>query len=189
MTILFVCSGNTCRSPLAVAAWHALEAAESALGQRGDQVSSAGLMAHKGAPATPHAQQIARHWNTDLLSHRARGLTQELAQDAALIVTMTQQQAQTARRQFALPTHRVRVLGEFRDAYRVLDDKKNAEEPSDDARLEALMNDATTLKKACEVDIADPFGGSLEAYESCASQIKNAVAGLRFSLRNGDIVP
>ena len=213
MTILFVCSGNTCRSPLAVAAWRALEREEGALAEI--EVASAGTAAWKSGAATSHSQKIARQWNVDLSQHRARGLSQKLARGADLILTMTREQAQTVRDQFGLPSHRVRALGEFdRSDFRVLDNERvdatnvDAEASdevaenearnaafsrTDDERLAALLEGASGKTQALEnkknADIADPFGGSLEAYESCGARIKNAVKNVRQKLREGTLVP
>ncbi len=187
MTILFVCSGNTCRSPLAVAAWRALEREQGALAQGAlleTEVASAGTAAWKSGAATTHSQKIALSWKVDLSDHRARGLSQKLARGADLIITMTRRQAQNVRDQFGLPSHRVRVLGEFANN-RVLESGAQTKATrNDDQRFAALLNEAANNQ---ELDIADPFGGSLEAYESCAAHIKNCVKGLRQALREGAI--
>jgi len=198
MTILFVCSGNTCRSPLAVAAWRALddevndepgskEASQSAtLAQTSGEIEvvSAGLAASHGHEATRFAQQIARSWKVDLSAHRSRPLRQRLARDSDLVVAMTQNQARSARAQFGLPSHRVRVLGEFVD-YRVLENQTNPALRNAEQRLAALLNE----DEATEIDndIDDPFGASLEAYESCAARIRLSVKGLRRALREGEV--
>lgn len=198
MTILFVCSGNTCRSPLAVAAWRALddevndepgskEASQSGtLAQTSSEieVASAGLAASHGNAATRFAQQIARNWKVDLSAHRSRPLRQRLARDSDLVVAMTQNQARSARAQFGLPSHRVRVLGEFAN-YRVPDNPLNSAARSEEQRLAALLNE----DEATEIDndIDDPFGASLEAYESCAARIRLSVKGLRRALREGEV--
>lgn len=77
--ILFVCTGNTCRSPLA-----------QALAQKlGMDAVSAGLYAQPGAPATPEAQQAAQAHGCDLRCHRAQPLTAALVSAADLICPMT----------------------------------------------------------------------------------------------------
>lgn len=218
MTILFVCAGNTCRSPLAVAAWRALDVEEGAVSIENASedalpiaVDSAGLSAQKGGFATAHAQKIARNWRTDLSSHRARLLTQKLARGTDFLVTMTSAQAQNVRADFGLPSHRVRVLSEFETsprANRVLEERiregrageaRAGEDEktsptrraarSEEERLAALLEEDTQTHLRTVRDIEDPFGGSFEAYESCAVRIKNAVATLRNALENGEIAP
>ena len=118
MTIVFICSGNTCRSPLAVAAWHALHnvSASSAKGfdlVREIEVNSAGLAAPEGAPASPNTIAVAREWGIDLSGHRARPLSESLVRTADLICTMTSSQAAAVDAYFASMARNVRVLGEF----------------------------------------------------------------------------
>ena len=84
-TVLFVCTGNTCRSPLAEVIFR-----ECAYRQGIDVVStSAGIMATEGQPAAGNAVKVARDNNLDLRGHRSRELTPEIAGDASLILTMS----------------------------------------------------------------------------------------------------
>lgn len=84
MTIVFVCTGNTCRSPMA----EALMRAE--LAQRGISavVTSAGLAA-MGEPAADHAVTVMEECGLNLTRHRSRPLTRELADAADHLVVMT----------------------------------------------------------------------------------------------------
>jgi protein-tyrosine-phosphatase len=108
MHILLVCTGNTCRSPMAEAILRAL------VEQRGLTdvvVSSAGTGAWDGAPASEGAYLVGLEKGVDLSAHRARLLTQELADSADLILTMSR-----AHRQRALGVateDKVQVLGEY----------------------------------------------------------------------------
>jgi protein-tyrosine phosphatase len=83
--ILFVCSGNTCRSPLAEAI------AREVLPDRLDfevEIASAGTSALDGSPASVHSIDVAGRHGLDLSKHRSRILTRDLVHDADLIVTM-----------------------------------------------------------------------------------------------------
>ncbi|MEJ2541319.1 MAG: low molecular weight protein arginine phosphatase [Gemmatimonadota bacterium] len=86
--ILFVCTGNTCRSPLAE------RIAARELKQRGwdeeVQVGSAGILALDGQPASEGSLQVAREAGLALEDHRSRLLTEELAREADLILGMSE---------------------------------------------------------------------------------------------------
>jgi len=86
MNLLFVCSGNTCRSPLAEAL--ARKIAE----RRGIDdlnVSSAGTNAWDNVPATDEALLVGMERDLDLGGHRSRKLTPEIVSEADLIFVMT----------------------------------------------------------------------------------------------------
>ncbi len=85
MHVMFVCTGNTCRSPMAEVLLRA------ALAERGVDatVSSAGTGAWEGAPASEGAYLVALEYELDLSAHRARPLTPALIDEADLILTMS----------------------------------------------------------------------------------------------------
>ena len=83
--LIFVCTGNTCRSPMAEGLFRALDGEA----RTGLHASSAGLFAHEGLPASEYAEQAAQELGADLSGHRARQLTPELARQARYLVCMT----------------------------------------------------------------------------------------------------
>jgi L-threonylcarbamoyladenylate synthase len=92
--ILFVCTGNTCRSPLAEGMFRKLLAGRlgcslDELPDRGYTVLSAGLAAAEGAPAAPESIEVARKYGADLESHVSQPLTDELLAQADYVFTMT----------------------------------------------------------------------------------------------------
>jgi protein-tyrosine-phosphatase len=82
--VLFVCTGNTCRSPLAEAA---LKRRLGALITRVD-VGSAGVAAQKGAPASEGSRVVARAAGLDLEAHKSRPLTAEVLEGQDLVLLM-----------------------------------------------------------------------------------------------------
>ncbi len=82
--VLFVCTGNTCRSPLAeVALRRALGSAAAKVA-----VSSAGTAAFDGAPASGPSLELARAAGLDLSGHRSRRLTRDMLAAADLVLLM-----------------------------------------------------------------------------------------------------
>ncbi len=86
--ILFVCSGNTCRSPMAEAiARDAIS--QRAAGPIATTVLSAGVGAYPGMPATDEAIVALRRLNIEPQRHASRTLTRELINEADAIYAMT----------------------------------------------------------------------------------------------------
>jgi protein-tyrosine-phosphatase len=91
---LFVCSGNTCRSPMAAAIANAeiakrLKIPFAALETVNVRALSAGVSAKVGAPLTAEAAEVLRSLSVPVQPHAARNLTLELAEEAELILCMT----------------------------------------------------------------------------------------------------
>lgn len=83
--ILFVCTGNTCRSPLA----EGIARAEvRRRGWKNVEVASAGLAAADGNPASPEAVVVAGRAGIDLEGHRSRPLSPRIVEWADLILGM-----------------------------------------------------------------------------------------------------
>ena len=85
MQLLFVCSGNTCRSPLAAAI--ARREAETR-GLTDVAVESAGVSAFDGTPASDGAILVAMERGLDVTGHRSRTLTRDLVAESDLILVM-----------------------------------------------------------------------------------------------------
>ncbi|MCI0461300.1 MAG: Sua5/YciO/YrdC/YwlC family protein [Gemmataceae bacterium] len=93
-TIVFVCTGNTCRSPLAEALCKKMLAQRLGCGvdelpQRGYRVLSAGLSAMAGDVAATEAVEVARELGTDLSGHVSQRLTHDLLAQADYLLPMT----------------------------------------------------------------------------------------------------
>ena len=83
--IIFICTGNTCRSPMAEGLFHAHGGEE----KTGLTAASAGLFTQDGMPASQNAVTAAAERGADITAHRSRMLTAEMAHAARYLVCMT----------------------------------------------------------------------------------------------------
>ena len=170
MTILFVCTGNTCRSPLAWTCWRALQ--ESGAVPSDWSAFSSGLAPNVGQKASRHAIDIARGWGVDLSGHRARAVDAGALRQIDVCVAVSPSHAQALRGRLQLfgVAPRVLCLSDFA-----------ARSEGEDSVVRLLGAEA-----GGSVEIADPYGGSREAYESCAELIRESVSRLARQLRAED---
>ncbi len=112
MNVLFVCAGNTCRSPLAAA----LAARELARIGRPATAASAGIQAVDDAPATDASIQVAAEIGLDLRAHQARLLTRPMVLDADRVFVMDERQRAFIRVLAPEALERVHVLREYATA-------------------------------------------------------------------------
>ena len=110
MRVLIVCTGNTCRSPLAAVAL--LD--ELGPDRERVEVSSAGTAAWEGQPASATTIELAALEGYDLVPHRSRRVTPALARAADLILVMEREHARAVQALGADP-ERTHVLSEWPD--------------------------------------------------------------------------
>ncbi len=113
--IVFVCTGNTCRSPLAEGLFKARLAARlgctaADLPERGFHVLSAGMAATSGSPAADEAVAAARSYGADLSGHRSRPLAPDLAAQADYLIAMTRSHLQVLAEHYRGLASRPRLL-------------------------------------------------------------------------------
>jgi protein-tyrosine phosphatase len=105
--LLFVCTGNTCRSPMAEVI------ARARARQRGldVEVYSAGLMTGPGSPAAGHARRLAADRGLDLAAHRTTVLTPDLLAMSDLVLGMTERHVDALRP--AMPGGEIHLVTAF----------------------------------------------------------------------------
>ena len=109
-TILFLCTGNVCRSPMAEGLFrHAVKG-------RGDfRIVSAGLGAVDGQSPTHHSLTAMKELGIDISSQRSRALTGELVKQADLILGMTHSHTDTVMLLYPSAAEKTFLLREFDD--------------------------------------------------------------------------
>ncbi|WP_448407243.1 arsenate reductase/protein-tyrosine-phosphatase family protein [Mycolicibacterium sp. XJ647] len=158
MHILFICTGNICRSPIA----ERLAIAFAAQLEIPDfNASSAGIRAVIGHPIQPDAALVLQQLGGDASNFAARQLTSRIASDADLVLTMT-----TAHRDAVLELaprqlHRTFTLS---GAARLVSEF-HARKVDDLAALRPHLHGDKQL------DIPDPIGQSAEFHATVGSQI------------------
>ncbi|CDZ23277.1 hypothetical protein CCDG5_0133 [[Clostridium] cellulosi] len=106
--ILFVCTGNTCRSPMAEVLFNKM------LKERNItdiSASSAGIAAYTGSPASDNAMAAVKELGADLSQHKARLVTRRLIEESDEIYCMSDSHAKALIGLFPEAEDKIRVLG------------------------------------------------------------------------------
>src|SRR5258707_5464744 len=107
-TVLFICTGNVCRSPMAEGLFrHAVQ------GQGEYRVVSAGLGAMEGQPPSPYAVQAVKELGIDISGQRSRMLSPQLVQQADYIFGMTHSHIDTVTMLYPSAAEKTFLLREF----------------------------------------------------------------------------
>ncbi len=101
--VLFVCTGNTCRSPMAMAIYNALTGGENS--------ESRGLAVSFPSPAAENAKEAVKKYGGNLENHFSRQITLDDIEDFSAIVTMTS--SHKAMLKSAVDSDKIVTLAEF----------------------------------------------------------------------------
>ena len=107
MKILFVCTGNTCRSAMAEAMWRRM----------GGDAFSAGLRAAPMAPASWNTVDVMAEQGIDVTGHRAQRLSPEVIGRADLIVPLTEAHGSIIAARYPEAKDRILLMGDIPDPY------------------------------------------------------------------------
>lgn len=171
--ILFVCTGNICRSPMAEAML-ARQLADLGVAAR---VHSAGLL-HDGEPAPEHGIGVLADRSLDISGHRSRRLTWALVSRADLIVGMARRHVREAAAMAPEAWPRSFTLKEL--VRRGEEVGSRAERSFQEwlAQVHAGRKAADMMGDDDTDDIFDPIGGSRKTYDTTAQEIDRLVARL-----------
>lgn len=144
--VLFVCTGNTCRSPMAAALYNDMMRPREVCSACADDTVkgtalafSAGLYAHDGEPISEGALTVLRETNVapipenDYTVHRARTVTNDMMEEADEVIAISAAHAMELMMRF--PEH----VGKI---------------------------------KTLPMDVSDPYGRGIEAYRTCLMQLR-----------------
>jgi len=172
-SILVVCTGNVCRSPLAEGFLRA--ALEGHLGASAPTVSSAGTSGWDGSPAMEESVAAAAERGVDISGHRGRALHRDDVDAADLIVGMSAEHRDVVVRLVPEAAGRTFTLKEL---VRLLDALPGADRtaPPADA-LAGRLAEADRLRHSGfegnphDEDVMDPLGMPLDSYRAVAWEL------------------
>jgi len=154
MRILFVCSGNICRSPMAA------EYARHRLASSGLShvvVDSAGTLGIEGEPPTAEAKEVVREHKLDIGHHRSRGIREHDLRTADWVIMMAMLHVEEIERRFPSRLRTWAVLRAFEEG---------------------------PAPRVGAPDLEDPIGEPIEAYRAAFEVIRKCVDHLVLHLKH-----
>ena len=178
-SILVICTGNICRSPVAEGFLRA--SLIERFGDRSPSVSSAGTSGWEGSTAMGESIEAARELGVDITPHRARELLPEHVEVADLVLAMAREHEAAVSR--SLPDAAAKTFT-LKELVRLLESLPPAPAPGDPASLPKRVAEAYALRhngftgNPQDEDVIDPLGMPLETYRSVAWELRDWIGRL-----------
>jgi protein-tyrosine phosphatase len=188
-SILVVCTGNICRSPIAEGLLRG--ALEERFGDAAPTVSSAGTWGMEGASATPEAVMAASERGADITAHRARRLSEVPVADADLVVAMTGEHRDALADDETL---RARAFT-LKELVRLLEELPSVPAGAGPDTLADRVEQAATIRhegfagNPLDEDVADPLGLPMQSYRAVAWELDQWIGRLVDGLYGSVPVP
>ena len=188
-SILVVCTGNICRSPIAEGMLRNAIAAR--FGVAAPDVSSAGTWGVEGAEATPDAVKAAAERGVVIGQHRARRLSPDRARAADLVVAMAVEHREALEHDLEVASRTFTL----KELVRLLETLPPAPSDADAGSLADRVAAASQARRdgfqgnPHDEDVADPIGLPLQSYRAIAWELDEWVARLVDGLYGAEQVP
>ena len=150
--IIFVCTGNTCRSPMAE---RLLEQTLAFREIKGYAVYSAGLAAKKGTPMNPKSEHVLQENGIPSEEFASRTIRDAELRSAFAVICMTEQQKDV-----------------------LLDMRWRALRKADAIGEEEIANNIYSFAELCGYDIPDPYGREIDAYRYVFSMLEGGMSAI-----------
>ncbi|MDD5422156.1 MAG: low molecular weight protein arginine phosphatase [Candidatus Omnitrophota bacterium] len=146
-SVLFVCTGNSCRSVMAEGL---LKKRLKELGKTGIEVKSAGVRAIAGFPPTDETISVMKESGADVSGHKSKNLTDEMIKASDIILVME-------------PLHKFDVIRRVPDA------------ASKTYILQEFADKGKSGKHEKESGVPDPIGNTIDYYKKCLDVINKEI--------------
>ena len=155
--VLFLCTGNSCRSPMAEGILKKM-LRENEVDDF--EISSAGISTFSGVPASLFSMQVSKTRNVDLSQHRSRQLNKQILKKADLILAMSDEHLEYVRKMDKNALDRTHLLKAFSSSRRQIGENDSASNKDESTGV---------------LYIKDPIGGSMDDYNRCFVELEEEI--------------